>query len=430
MNHPPSPCLVHQTVGILGGGQLARMLTLSAHQLGIPHKILADSGSPVCSVTSHIITGNITHPDDVSTLCKQVDVIGFESDFNDPDILELLTQKLRHSGDTDDHLTVYPHPQLMHSLCTRVLCKKILKEYDFDYAPYTFYDPYHHEMNGEHLLAATKKDGLGEKLVIKTNRGGYDGRGTCVVSRQSDDASPIVSQFLTRHRHQAMIIEDHIPFVRELAITAVRSANGEVFFFPLVETKQTDYQCDWVCGPVALISPLKQPDDSHVMCSYQMRWNDEDDSLRASFVKLIQSITRFLTTSLYVGAISFELFEVEDQDQKHNTLMVNEVSPRVHNSCHYSMNAMSGSQFDLHLRAMLGWPLGRPKLLSSGFAMANLIGSQSPTMNITHQHEGFLHWYGKNHNTLGRKMGHLNVLSGSKQQALKQALNARQHILI
>ena len=414
-------------IGILGGGQLARMLALSAHKIGVPVHILGAKNSPASQVTAQITQGDIHNPTHVQEFIRHVDILSFESDYNHPQILDMLNHKLHHqcASSSSSPVQIHPHPQLMKSLTHRLECKEILENYGFQSAPYATV-PSLESLHSHHELDQWgRQAGLTETVIFKRCTGGYDGRGTLLVNLDDQHSLDIIKQFFTHHAHTPIIAETHIKFSRELAITAVRSRHAEIFFFPLVETKQTNYQCDWVNGPVMELRHLKSSATSAAaekFKSYQIKWSADGEHLKPAFIKLIESITTFLTQSDYVGAITFELFEVDNQ------LIVNEVSPRVHNSCHYSLNAMTASQFDLHIKAILGWPLGKPSLVASGFAMTNLIGSGCDTIRIDNQPPAFLHWYGKDHNRSGRKMGHLNTLAHSKTQALNLALKSRHHM--
>lgn len=434
LSSPASTC---PTVGILGGGQLARMLALSAHQMGIPLRILSGAGAPAAQVTRQWMQGDIYQLPDVQKFIRSVDILSFENDYSYQPVLDkLAASQARHahppsqtSAPAATALQIHPSPHMMQTLTNRLLCKDILATYGFQSAPYAELPAPSSITTMTSLRKWLHTGGLAsaDKLILKTNTGGYDGRGTLTINPQSAEALEQISVFTKTHAPTTIVAEAFIPFTRELAITALRSTTAEISFFPLVETKQTHHQCDWVNGPIMAMRHLKHSTstaDTSDLRSYQLSWSDDGQHLRVAFIQLIEAITTMLNATSYVGAITFELFELDDK------LMVNEVSPRVHNSCHYSMNATSSSQFDLHLKALLGWSLGQPKLLKPGFAMANLIGTACATINLHSPAHSFLHWYGKHPNQAGRKMGHLNTLAASKEQALNLALTARRQIRV
>ena len=189
-----------------------------------------------------------------------------------------------------------------------------------------------------------------------------------------------------------VIAEDFIPFKRELAISVAINEKKEIEFFPLVETHQEQYKCLWVKGPIK---------DHKAMPSLKRR------------------LSAMLKSIGYVGLISFEIFDTGKE------LIINEIAPRVHNSGHYSQDALNVSQFEMHLRAIIGAPLEKPKPLAGGFAMMNLLGSSSKEPILSFNKDVKLHWYSKNDNRAGRKMGHINAIAASPASALKKVIIVR-----
>lgn len=169
-----------------------------------------------------------------------------------------------------------------------------------------------------------------------------------------------------------------------------RNTSGEISFFPLVESHQKDSKCLWVKGPE------KHPKLRSLKVKIQKALNDMD----------------------YVGAIAFELFDYNDQ------LWINEVAPRVHNTGHFSQEALVEDQFQLHIKCLLGESLPDKPYQPPGFAMFNLIGSKTsqPKGNLPKNVQ--LHWYGKSENRPGRKMGHLNTVDKTPQSALQRVIRA------
>ena len=408
------------------------MLALSAHQMGIPIRVLCAADSPAAQVTGWWTAGDIYQLSDVQEFIRSINILSFENDYSYQPVLDMLTGILDDQTNAPAHaspspgLQIHPSPPMMRTLTNRLLCKDVLATYGFQAAPFAELPSLTTTASLREWIHSAGFAGA-DKLILKTNTGGYDGRGTLTINPHCPDALQQINTFAQTHAPTTIVAEAFIPFTRELAITALRSTTAEICFFPLVETKQTHHQCDWVKGPIMAMRHLKHSTSTEGKAnlnlrSYQLTWSDDSEHLRPAFIQLIEAITTMLHDTAYIGAITFELFELDGK------LLVNEVSPRVHNSCHYSMNATSRSQFDLHLKALLGWPLDHPKLLAPGFAMANLIGTECAITNLASPNHSFLHWYGKHPNTAGRKMGHLNTLAACPNQALNLALAARSQL--
>lgn len=354
-------------LGILGGGQLARMLALEGHDLGLEIHILSEKQEdPAAQVCRHWLQGDPNSKKDIIEFSKDLNVVTFESEFVNCALLgEILKKKF-----------VFPSLEAMGQLQDRAQQKTLLVS---------------HRIPTSEFKVIEKAQDLEElwrnwgPVVIKKTRGGYDGYGTYYL-RAEEDLKKLQVIFPGH-----FIAEKFVKFKRELAISAVRSRSGEIVFLPLVETKQTQSRCDWVVGPV------KHP----------------------GLTKLQTQIKSFLNKLDYVGIIAFELFDVGAK------LLVNEIAPRVHNSGHYSQQALNQSQFLLHLKAGLDMKLGPLKLLGKNFCMVNLLGTQEQDVAFPADWQGQLHWYGKKANRAGRKMGHINFLGSSPKALLKLALNER-----
>jgi 5-(carboxyamino)imidazole ribonucleotide synthase len=227
------------------------------------------------------------------------------------------------------------------------------------------------------------------QVVFKKRRFGYDGYGTFIVK----DA-PALAKFLPRLSEDphGFIAEAFVPFKRELAFVAARSRSGDLVRFPFVETLQENSRCLWVKGPVKPSPRLE---------------------------KVGRAVESFLAKIDYVGVMGIELFETRDG------YLINELAPRVHNSAHYSLDALSLDQFSAHILSVVGARFDRPKLLAPGFAMMNLLGRGERKPNWKIPRGVHLHWYGKSENRQGRKMGHYNVLASSPSKALALAKKAR-----
>ena len=360
-------------IGILGGGQLARMLALRAHSLGlIPYVLSPSSQDPAGQVTAFHHKGSTDSEKDLLAFSKCVDILTFESEFVHARKLEKILKKTKKPSGF-----FQPSLKNLARIQDRLSQKKLLTIHKLPTS--SFVDVPLGEDREACLQALLTR---WQALVLKTRHGGYDGYGTFVVKTRKDikNLPPVPA-----------IAEAFVPFKRELAVTACRNKRSQIVFFPLVETHQKKSQCFWVKGPVQ----------------------------SKKFARLKRQITRFLNKINYVGAITFELFETQKD------LLVNELAPRVHNSAHYSWEALSEDQFTLHLKACCAQDLHTPKLVSPGFAMLNLLGSSQACCSKQLASGLYLHWYSKKVSKKGRKMGHITSLQASSLKALNKLLKLK-----
>lgn len=364
-------------LGILGGGQLAQMLAQSAQRLGHKVHILCESKQePACQVTPNWHSGSPNSQKDLETFFKCVDLVTFESEFYSTDVINQSLKKSR--------TTLFPSPQVMKRLQDRAHQKNLLDEYRIPTAEYVVI----HSAND--LIASFN---MFKKMVLKKRIGGYDGYGTYIL-----DSHKSLKEFLSSVDPLAFITpgfiaEKWIPFRQELAAIFVRTIKNEKTVLPLVCSHQKNSKCDWVLGPV--LHP---------------RW----PAIQKRILRMLEEID-------YVGCLGVEFFDLGP-----NSLLVNEIAPRVHNSGHYSMNALNFSQFDLHWHAGLGLKLPDIFQYQKAFVMTNLIGTRN-TDKILFPTElsGNFHWYGKNSSRPGRKMGHINYIGSNSKHLLKLALQER-----
>ena len=280
-----------KNLGILGGGQLAQMLALRAYPLGLRPFVLSPSREdPAAQVTPFWHRGNPLKAADIARLLKKVDVLTFESEFVPADQVKKALVGLPSPP------LIAPSLKNISLLQDRLSQKKLFQKHCLMTADF---------IPANKPLRDLLK--LWGPFVLKTRTGGYDGYGTFFI-RNENDPLPTTP----------CIAEKHIAFKRELALTVIRNKKGETVFLPLVETRQKQARCLWVCGPV-----------SH-------------KRLR----KLQKQITLFLQKTAWQGAITFELFDTGEE------LLINEAAPRVHNSAHHSLNSLTEDQFTLHLKGI------------------------------------------------------------------------------
>lgn len=351
--------------------------------MGLKVRLLCqNSDDPAALVTKDcVITGS--HPAEESISLKKflddLDVVTFESEFIDPKSLALVLNKVSKQP------KVFPSLDVMGEVRDRRTQKKMLADFAIPTAPLISF------LNNQDLGAWLSKNKSG--LVLKKRLFGYDGYGTVILKNKKDLENSIL-KFSGAFTPDEWICEEFCPFKREVAFSIARNEDGDFYTLPLVETVQSQSRCDYVKGPL--------PDKK--------------------LSKILLGFKKMMNQKKYVGLLSVELFETS------KGLIVNELAPRVHNSAHYSIEALQVSQFEAHLRAILNWDLPKQAVLSTkGFAMANLIGQGSNTPSFSSKPSGHLHWYGKTENRAGRKMGHLTVLAPSADKALRQALNWRKY---
>ncbi|NJL26191.1 MAG: ATP-grasp domain-containing protein [Calothrix sp. SM1_5_4] len=329
-------------IGILGGGQLARMLALSAHPLGLDVSVFAaQSTEPAALVCGKTRLGSMGDEADLRKFLSGVNVVTFESEFVDID-------KLRRCVPREAY--VFPRLDVIEGIQDRLPQKRLLDRFNINTSPWL------EVRNAADLREA--QECFREGFVLKQRRFGYDGYGTFVCRNGRVD-----SQILQKSPH-GFVAEKFVAFKRELAVSFVRSRSGDFLALPLVESVQVDSRCFSVHGPVRHRG-LK--------------------ALQARFKKLMHELD-------YVGILAVEMFDTGKE------LVVNELAPRVHNSAHYSQDGLTCSQFEYHLRAGLDLPLPKINLTRPGFAMVNLLGEGRAPVRLSYSPFGKLHWYGKTEN--------------------------------
>jgi 5-(carboxyamino)imidazole ribonucleotide synthase len=370
----------HLFVGILGDGQLARMMCQEAHKLNIKTSVMTTSlKNPACLVNSDNFLVDDISPETIlafAMYCKQLNpdaVLTIESEFINPEFLSNAQAK------TD--IKIFPSVKDLAQIRDRKPQKEFLLEHKIPTSPsYTI------------LSLEELKSHLSQKpVVLKKRLFGYDGYGTVILNNQNDLeklSSNLNEKSEDSFKAEEWIYEDFIPFKRELAVSFARNPKGDICVFPWVETHQENSKCLWVKGPMSLSKDMK--------------------ALQTQITKALESIS-------YVGFVTFEVFE-----SKLGDLLINEIAPRVHNSAHYSLEALYLNQFKAHLLAVLDIDLPTAPKVVSPFAMYNLIASKeihNPQIPAT-SNSYFLNWYQKNQSRPGRKMGHITSLASTFEEAL------------
>ncbi len=340
-------------LGIVGGGQLARMLALAAHPLGVRVQALCASlDEPVGRVARAIMESGDAMSD-LRALAHDSDVLTFESENLDAGLLRAACAPK----------PIYPPVRALEIAQDRLLEKRFLRELGI---PLAAFAPIDTRDELERAVAT-----LGLPAVLKTRRGGYDGKGQ-VVLRDDIDCTAAWNRLAGR----PLVLEEFMHFERELSLVAVRSRQGEIRFYPLVE--------NFHAGGVlrATIAPAADVD--------------------VSVERLAQSYVRRILESLdYVGVLALELFECDGE------LWANEVAPRVHNSGHWTIEGAETSQFENHVLAVCGLPLGATRARGHA-AMLNLLGSVPDIESLLAVPGAHVHLYDKPA-APGRKLGHVTL---------------------
>lgn len=349
-------------VGVIGGGQLARMMIPPAVALGIELRVLAeaDGSSAALAVTS---IGDHRDTATVLAFAREVDVVTFDHEHVPPDVLAALV---------DAGVTLRPGPEPLAAAQDKVHMRERLSGLGVPVPDWA-------AVHGPDEVAAFLAD-HGGTAVVKTPRGGYDGKGVRVVTDPSD-----VDDWWSAVPDGVLLAEALVPFRRELAQQVARRPGGEAVAWPLVETVQRDGVCAEVTAPA--------PGSEHLGAS-------------------AEAIARTVADGLGVtGALAVELFETDAGD-----LLVNELAMRPHNSGHWTIDGAVTDQFEQHLRAVLDLPLGAPDPVAPWSVMVNVLGGPSDAtmpdryVEVMDAHpDAHLHCYAKTSRP-GRKVGHVTVV--------------------
>jgi 5-(carboxyamino)imidazole ribonucleotide synthase len=351
------------TIGILGGGQLGRMLAMAAARLGLRCQIFSpDPESPAFDVVLNATCAEYADVEALELFASDVDVITYEFE-NVPASAAMVLSSRR---------PVLPDRKILETTQDRLAEKDFVTKLGIGTADYADVS------NGSALREAIARIGL--PAVIKTRRFGYDGKGQAMI-RQGDDFGRIWTELGTK----SAILESFVPFEREISVIAARSADGTVECFDVTENEHRDHILKISRAPAAIPEPLAE-------------------EARAIAGKIANALD-------YVGVLAVEMFVLAGGGAGPKVL-VNEIAPRVHNSGHWTLDGASVSQFEQHIRAVAGWPLAKP-LRYGRVEMINLIGREVGDYRRYLNVPGTaVHLYGKTAIRPGRKMGHVTRVSG------------------
>lgn len=375
MNHAASSLKSKTVLGILGGGQLARMSALAASELGVQIRIFCSESetSPAELVVSQTTKGQLSDKEAILKFCEGCDFVTLENEFIDQDILDSID---KHFPDR-----LYPSSKTFKKIGDKISEKDSFKAAGLKVAPYKRVETINE------VLAFAKEHGF--PLVLKTAKGGYDGYGNLTLKNESD-----VSEKFHLLKGE-LLVEAFIAYQKELAVMVARNRSGEMVVYPIAHTIQEQHICHYVSVPANIPLEIEE--------------------------KIVEQARLAMTAIDAVGIFAFEFFLSHDHE-----LYLNESAPRPHNSAHYSLEGCVTSQFHNHIRSVLGLPLGKTDLRTPHVLMLNLLGKKNALAELSNASDflkiadGHLHLYGKKFSKVGRKMGHFTILGDDFKTMLSQ----------
>lgn len=371
-------------LGIVGGGQLARMTAVAALQLGCDVIVLErNDHSPAAQVATRCLVGDWNNPESLIKLGSQVDIVSIENEFINTDALETL-EKSGHR--------LFPGTACLRRVQDKLIQKECLKNAGLGTTRFL-------AVESQQQLAEVSRE-FGLPLVLKARRNGYDGKGNYTVKSETD--IPAAWKALNGDKN-ALYAEAFCDYVAELAVIITRARDGKMAVYPVVETVQKNHICHIVRAP-GPISPQVA------------------EKARAMAQAAIVAIDG-------VGSFGVEMFLTRTGE-----VLINELAPRVHNSGHYTIEACVCSQFENHVRALFGWPLGDTTMVAPAAVMVNLLGAdQGPGAPVGMEKAltvpgAHVHIYGKAMSAAGRKVGHVTALGADVSKAEATAKRAADQI--
>jgi 5-(carboxyamino)imidazole ribonucleotide synthase len=356
-----------QTIGIIGGGQLGRMMALAAKAQGFHIAVLDPTEDCPCGQVADItINGDYGDIEAIQKLATVSDVITYEFENIDADCLQWLNEN-----------TYVPQGvKLLEITQDRIKEKEAIQNAGVEVAPYAVIE------NETDIYDNVKK--LGLPAVLKTARGGYDGKGQFVIHSEEQ-----VSEAALLLQAGTCVLEKWIPFEKEISVIVCRNADGETAVFPVGENIHRENILHETIVPARINEKAKE----------------------TAIEKAVQLAQGFQL----VGTLAVEMFLT------HDDLYVNELAPRPHNSGHYSIEACETSQFEQHIRAVCNWPLANTELLKPA-VMVNILGEHQASVieKIPQVKDWKIHLYGKKDAKEKRKMGHVTLLRHSIEEALTE----------
>ncbi|MYH20097.1 MAG: 5-(carboxyamino)imidazole ribonucleotide synthase [Gemmatimonadetes bacterium] len=374
-----APVLPGSTIGILGSGQLGRMIAIAARRMGYRvHTLSPESDSPTGQVADREVVAAYDDVEAVKRFAEDVDVITLEFENISADCVDAASPIA----------PVRPKGSVLHTTQNRLREKTFLAEHGFPVAPFR------HVKSREELATAVEE--IGTPAVLKTAGFGYDGKGQVKIDSADD-----VGGAWTSMVGQEAVLEAFIDFELELSVVAARGFTGDFAHYGAVENKHSHHILDVTTAPA-----------------------DVTGAVNVTAVNLTRKVFEVLDI---VGVACVEYFLDHDEN-----LIINEIAPRVHNSGHFTFDACDTSQFEQQVRAVCGLPLGSTEQPRPA-AMANLLGDlwangEPDWVTALSIPEVKLHLYGKQEARPGRKMGHLTAMADTREQSVERVVEARKSL--
>ncbi|KYG91250.1 5-(carboxyamino)imidazole ribonucleotide synthase [[Bacillus] sp. KCTC 13219] len=361
-----------QTIGIIGGGQLGRMMALAAKEAGFKIAVLEPAMDSPCGQVADIrIVAAYDDEAALEELAEVSDVITYEFENIDYEGLKRLTQ-----------IAYVPQgAELVRITQNRVTEKAAIVEAGCPVAPYVVAESY------AELVA--KIDEIGFPCIVKTARGGYDGKGQQLLKSTAD--LPLAEELF---EHSVCIAEGFVPFEKEISVIVQRNGQGQTCCLPVGENIHVNHILHETIVPARIA--------------------------QTTYEKATEAATKIADSLNLVGTLAVEMFVLENGE-----LVINELAPRPHNSGHYSIEACNISQFAQHIRAVCGWPLREPKLWAPTVSI-NVLGQHIiPLTNSIAKYPNWsVHLYGKAEAKINRKMGHVTIMTDDIEVTLQEIKGA------
>ena len=359
-------------IGVLGSGQLGRMLALSAYPLGHQMRFLALSEDEPSSLLGKTFVHN-NNPEILNNFADSSDIVTYESENTDVTIVNKISQNTK----------VYPSHKSLYISQHRGREKALLDKLKIPCAPYQMVNSL------DDLKSAIKS--IGVPSILKTATDGYDGKGQFLIKSEIQ-----LHEAWEKMCGVESILEGFINFKRELSLIAVRGIDGSLAYYPLVENSHYEGILRLTIAPAQNISePLQKKAEGYM--------------------------SSLLNEIKHVGVLTIELFESD------SGLLVNEIAPRVHNSGHWTIEGAKTSQFENHIRAITESPLGQTTSTKNFSAMINIIGVHGPIQKALKTKNAHLHLYDKEERT-GRKLGHITITSNSIDDLNQSIENLKEYL--
>ena len=362
-------------IGILGGGQLARMIMEECYKYGFEFHILSkEENSPAGRITKYEYKGDWNDEDTLLRFSEKCDLITLENEFIDHHKIRFLEER---------GMQVYPSSEIIKLVQDKLFQKEYLRKSGIPVADYAKADSKEdiYDFVSAHLYP----------VILKSRIMGYDGKGNFTIEREDQ----IEEAFNVLSKRGRLMCESFVNFEKEIATQVVRNSSGEMKVYKVVETIQKDHICNQVISSAG-----------------------QFENVKSKAEKIAGQITEGLN---YKGVMGIEMFLNGEE------ILVNELAPRVHNSGHYTIEACKTSQFENHIRAILNYTPGSTDMVCDNAVMINILGKRNGKAELKNAGEllksenVYLHIYGKTETSIGRKMGHITVLNNDINKAIELA---------